>query len=172
MKYAVLQGDIAPPTEGDKYKDNMPKFATDLTIDQVPLKMRMDNLDTIQELRGNLKKIEIAIITDVPIDSLYYKLKQASPDVMKRIKIIVDRSGILVECEIKDCDGKIPPYMNICKNCLIIPDGKARDLMILRNIDTRLAFLEHQISSSLSNQLTEKELLDATNEVAILSNMF
>jgi len=150
----------------DEYSEELqPKFANDLTVKEVTLPMRKRALDTLNRIKKALKEIETSMIMEPKTQNL--NQDNRSKFQLTMIKRMIEQHEIQSKCEI--CSTKILTYNNICQTKNI---EKIEELAILRNVLIRIDFLINQISSSLSNQLNKKELVDAIHEVELFEKIF
>lgn len=174
------------PVEADNDPNDeskIPKYANDLREPDISLDLRKKRLDQAQSSKKKLKSWEIDLVltsrdSSAP-DTKYLEARKN----LRLIRDRIDRRNLTVPCELKSCSMGSPNvsiYKNICDACLFekfnlngsnIEIDNARrdsvlyDLMTLRNLITRLSFLESELSSSLSNQLSRDELINAVNEI-------
>jgi len=161
--YSTLSGYVSSEEDDInlEYINNLPSSADDLIYPNITLKKRQSKLDLLNKIMSKIKQIEICLITGS---------KECNEDV-ERLKKVFDINRIDVSCEMKNCKKKTIIYRNICEECLNIPKGKGEMLMVIRNLCLRLGFLEHQLSASLANRLSENELNKIITEVNIFSKI-
>jgi hypothetical protein len=108
-------------------------------------------------------------------------------DDRKRLMVIrnkIDMQGLTVPCEFQACAAKrqlIPIYLGQCRVCSnrvralldqTTPEGNLRyDLLTIRCLITRISYLEQQLTSISSGQLTKLELDGIVHEASALINL-
>lgn len=108
-------------------------------------------------------------------------------DDRKRLMIIrskIDMKQLMVACEFKGCASKrmmVPIYLSRCGVCshrvksLLDPsttEGALRfDLLTLRNLIVRVAYLEQQLSLSLSGQTKKDEIEPIISEALTIMSL-
>lgn len=157
----------------------LPKHADDLTARHIPLKLRMKKLDQLSDVKKKLKGFEEGIVLasiSTTVDNKHNEDddRKKIHALLGKIKMIIDARKTTAKCEIEGCRNQIPIYNNLCDDHLSkdFMDGVPEilvDLMMVRNLLLRVEFLEGQISASLSNHISEKDLKDAIDEVDVLS---
>lgn len=155
----------------------LPKHADDLTVKQIPLKVRMQKLDELSALKRKLKMYEEGIVLQpISVGSGFSENddnRKKIHAVLGKMKMMIDARKITAKCEIEGCRNQIPVYDNLCddhlsKQFIVSIPVILVDLMTVRNLLLRVEFLEGQISASLSNQVSEKDLKNAIDEVDVL----
>jgi len=158
------------------HEESLPKTADDLKFPSIPLEVRTKALEKIAQARNQLKSIEIKIIMSSS-DGNNDKKGLSDKD-KKKLDVLIAKiceSKILIKCELEECNNRVECFYNLCKEHLGINIDKKSlvyYLIAIRNIVLRLSFLEEQISLSLSNQLEERDLKSALNEVDKLTFLF
>lgn len=170
----------------------IPKHAKDLRDPDISLDLRRKRLDQVLESKKKLKGMEIFLIFSPRIQNENSTNNESFPKTRKALALIrtkIDQQNLTVPCEMGSCSGgkpRVKLYKNLCDGCLlekfninendITIDSEHKnnivyDLMTIRNLHTRLAYLESELSSSLSNQLSRTELISVINEIDALHNI-
>ena len=146
---------------------------------QTTAKVSLETVDkTLSGLAGfkrELQDIELRIVMRTnPIPRCFDDCEIM--DDRKRLMIIrskIDMKGLVVPCEFKSCASKkplVPIYLSRCGVCshrvkslldLETPEGALRfDLLTLRNLIVRVAYLEEQLGVALSDRHSNKAELE------------
>jgi len=158
-------GNIAP-------RSPVPQHANDLTIKEIPLSIRTKRLEQLSAVRQFLTNLQDHIILENLGNVEEINTINSNLIKLKRMKAFIDTNKFRVKCEITSCQNTISIYNNLCQTHLNynLLAGKPilLTIMEIRNLIMRTEFLEEQISSSLSNQITSDDLQRAISETESL----
>jgi hypothetical protein len=179
LRYKTTIGSLDESYDPDA-ESKIPKTADDLTLQSMPLKLRESSLEKLRAVFCKLKSLELHYImkSSSNEDSKTKPLdRQKNPhNELELIRTRLGYTSMLVKCETKTCASKnpdIPVYENLCATCTQYADPKldsvGYDLMTLRNLISKVTYLQTLISMSLANQLDEAQLSMSITETDILA---
>lgn len=169
--FNVRRGNVYAQEDDPNDESKVPKSADDLRFPNYSLEMRQDLIKRLSAARDKLKIIENQyILTSENVDhSSYVKDLRTKIDMENKAG-----SDLYVKCEMRGCPfkpNKTPIYLNVCNNCNEMITPLLVNMLTLNNVLLYMSYLIEMITSSLSNQLTEDELIECTKKSDILISL-
>lgn len=156
-----MSGFVTMSAMATEYKQ--PPHIQEFILPDINIECRQYHLESILKIKKIIKQYELEIFRDGKLNSY---------DKIKRIKKIIKKTGKNIPCEFVDCKNKTYGFNNFCKACFRIEKGPLKDLFILRNLNTRISYLQEIISKSLANVIEKDELIDSIDEIIDYERVF